>query len=336
MSHSERPEGTHPGTTRADLAPTVDEIDAARIRLSGLVHRTPLFSSRSLSERTGFSVWLKAENLQKTGSFKPRGAFNKVLSLPPEKRERGIITASAGNNGQAVAYVAAYEGIPGYVVMPEGANPSKVAAVREYGATAILHGKYWDDAYARSVEIMREKGLTYVHPFKDRAIMAGQGTITLELLEDLPDVGAVLVPIGGGGLIGGIGTALKLVRPDVRVIGVEPTGAANMTLSRNRGRATDLDIVETIADGLATKSTDPDVFAVVNAVVDDFVTVTDDEIRSAILFLLERAKLLAETGGAAAVAALLSGKLDLDPGTKTIALVCGGNYDVAGQLELLV
>ena len=331
-----RPGGTDPVTPRRALAPTAEEIEAARRRVSGHVHRTPLLSSRSLGVRSGFPVWLKAENLQKTGSFKARGAFNKVLSLPKGERDRGVITASAGNNGQAVAYVASREGIPGYVVMPEGANPSKVAAVREYGAEAILHGEYWDDAYARSVEIAREKALTYVHPFKDRDIMAGQATIALEILEDLPDVGAVIVPIGGGGLAGGIGTALKQKRPAIRVIGVEPTGAANMALSRKLGRATDLDVVETIADGLATKKTDPEVFAVVNEVVDDFVTVTDDEIRAAILFLLERAKLLAETGGAAAAAALLSGKVRLDSGTKIVALVCGGNYDVSGQLELLV
>ena len=279
---------------------------------------------------------MKAENLQKTGSFKIRGAFNKVLSLPKGERDRGVITTSAGNNGQAVAYVASHEGIPGYVVMPEGANPSKVAAVREYGAETIPHGEYWDDAYARSLEIARKNTLTYVHPFKDRHIMAGQATIALEILEDLPDVGAVIVPIGGGGLVGGIGTALKQKRPKVRIIGVEPAGAANMALSRELGLATDLDVVETIADGLATKRTDPEVFAIVNEVVDDFVTVTDDEIRAAILFLLERTKLLAETGGAAAAAALLSGKVSLDSGTKIVALVSGGNYDVSGQLKLLV
>ena len=323
-------------TPRRTLAPTSKEIETARKRLSGLIHRTPLFSSRSLGVQAGFRVWLKAENLQKTGSFKIRGVFNKVLSLPKEERDRGVITASAGNNGQAVAYVASHERIPGYVVMPEGANPSKVAAVREYGAETILHGEYWDDAYTRSLEIAREKSLTYVHPFKDSDIMAGQATIALEILEDLPDVGAVIVPIGGGGLVGGIGIALKQKRPKVRVIGVEPTGAANMALSRELGLATDLDAVETIADGLATKRTDPEVFAMVNEVVDDFVTVTDDEIRAAILFLLKRTKLLAETGGAAAAAALLSGKISLDAGTKIVALVCGGNYDVSGQLKLLV
>lgn len=316
-----------PDLTRADF-------DDARATIEGLVHRTPLLSSRSLGERSGLRVWLKAENLQKTGSFKARGAFNKVLHLSEEERRRGVITASAGNHGQAVAYVAAHQRIPGYVVMPEKANRSKVAAVREYGAQAVLHGAVWDDAYARSLELAREKGLTYVHPFKDRLIMAGQGTIALEILEDLREVEAILVPIGGGGLIGGIASAVKLVSPRTAVIGVEAEGAANMFLSRSRGEATDLDRVETIADGLATRKTDPDVFRLVERVVDDLVTVTDDDLRAGIVFLLERAKLLAETGGAAAVAALLSERARLPRGARTVALVCGGNFDVAGSMRL--
>jgi threonine dehydratase len=319
-----------------ELAPGLDEIEAARTRLRGLVHRTPLLSSRSTSERSGYDVWLKAENLQKTGSFKARGAFNKVLQLSPGERARGIITASAGNHGQAVAYVARHFGIPGYVVMPEAANRSKVAAVKGYGAEAVLHGKVWDDAYARSLEIASEKGLTYVHPFKDRHVMAGQGTIALEILEDLEGVGAVLVPIGGGGLVSGIGAALSILRPSVRVIGVEAEGAANMTRSRAEGRAVVLDVVDTIADGLATRGTDPDVFAIVERVVHDLVTVTDDEIRTAIPFLLERAKLLAEASGAAAVAALIAGRVRLPKGTTCAALVCGGNFDVPAKLRLEV
>ena len=213
----------------------------ARERVRGLVHRTPLFSSRSLSERTGLSVWLKAENLQKTGSFKARGVFNKVLQLDEDERARGVVTASAGNNGQAVAYVAAHQGIPGVVVMPEGANPSKVAAVREYGAEAILHGAVWDDAFDHSRRIADERGLTYVHPFRDPHIMAGQGTIAFEILEDLPNVGAVIVPIGGGGLIAGIASAFALLKPDTRIIGVEPEGASNMAKSREAGRPIELD-----------------------------------------------------------------------------------------------
>lgn len=323
-----------PTVTRPELAPDYDDLDQAQSRLRGLVHRTPLFSSRSLSERTGYQVWLKAENLQKTGSFKARGAFNKVLALRPDERAKGIVTASAGNHGQAVAYVARHFQIPGYVVMPEAANRSKLAAVKSYGAEAVLHGKLWDDAYARSLEIAKEKGLTYVHPFKDRHVMAGQGTIALEILEDLDGVEAVLVPIGGGGLVSGIGTAFALLRPSVRVIGVEAEGSPNMTRSRARGRAVELDSVDTIADGLATRRTDPEVFAVVERVVEHLVTVTDDEIREAIFFLLERAKLLGEPAGAAAVAALLAGKVELPAGAKCVALVCGGNLDVATKLSI--
>ena len=316
------------------LTPTQDDIAGAAERIRGLVHRTPLFTTRSLSERSGLDLRLKAENLQKTGSFKARGVFNKVLQLPHEERAKGVITASAGNNGQAVAYVAQTQGIPGVVVMPEGANRSKVAAVKEYGAEAILHGDVWDDAYQRSVEIASERGLTYVHPFKDRHIMAGQGTVALEVLEDFPDVEAVLVPIGGGGLLGGIATAMKQLKPDVRVIGVEPEGAANMKKSNAAGYAVTLDEVHTQADGLATKVTDPDVFQTLRANVDDYVTVSDDQMMSAISILLERAKLLAEVSGAAAIAAVLFGAHGLAPGTKTVAVISGGNFDVSRKLTL--
>lgn len=319
---------------RRALAPDLEDIEEAARSIAGLVHRTPLLSSRATSDRAGIDVWLKAENLQKTGSFKARGAFNKVIHLPASEREKGIVTASAGNHGQAVAFVARHFSIPGYVVMPEGANRSKVAAVRGYGAEAVLHGRVWDDAYAHSLELAEKKGLTYVHPFKDRKVMAGQGTIALEILEDLPEVEAVVVPIGGGGLISGIATAFSIVKPSVRVVGVEAEGAANMTRSRAEGRPVELTSVETIADGLATRRTDPEVFEIVQRVVHQLVTVTDDEIREAIRFLLERAKLMAETGGAAAVAALVSGKISLPPGTKTVALVCGGNFDVSRKLVL--
>ncbi len=316
------------------LAPNLQDIDEARARIDGLVHRTPLLSSRALGARSGLEVFVKAENLQKTGSFKPRGVFNKVLSLAGDERAKGIITASAGNNGQAVAFVAAHQRIPGWVVMPEAANRSKVAAVREYGAEAVLHGALWDDAYARSVEIGREKGLSYVHPFKDRHIMAGQATVAVEIFEDLPDVEAVLVPIGGGGLIAGMASAFELIAPHVKVIGVEPEGAANMARSREVGRPVELDVVETLADGLATKKTDPEMWEAIAPNVETFVTVSDQEMLSAIRFLLERAKLLTEVSGAATTAALLSGKLNLPAGTKTVAVLSGGNFDVSGKLEL--
>ncbi len=313
---------------------TREDFAEARATIRGLVHRTPLFSSRSLSERAGFPVWLKAENLQKTGSFKPRGAFNKVRHLPRREMAQGVITASAGNHGQALAYVAAHEGVPGFVVMPEGANPGKVAAVKAYGAEAILHGRLWDDAYARSQELAIERNLVYVHPFKDRHILAGQGTVALEITEDLAGLGTVLVPIGGGGLLAGMAMALRQEKPGVRIIGVEPAGSANMLASRQQGKAVDLAEVTTIADGLATKRTDPDVFEILNSLVDDLVTVTDDEILRAIPFLLERAKLLAEPAGAATVAALLAGKVRVPAGTAAVAVVSGGNLDVGGRLSL--
>ncbi len=313
---------------------TREDFDEARSTIAGLVHRTPLFSSRSLSERAGFPVWLKAENLQKTGSFKPRGAFNKVRHMPRRELARGVITASAGNHGQALAYVAAHEKVPGFVVMPVGANPGKVAAVKAYGAEAILHGHLWDDAYERSRELAIERGLVYVHPFKDRHILAGQGTVAFEAAEDLPDIAAIVIPIGGGGLIAGMAMALRGLKPQIRIIGVEPEGSANMLGSRRLGKASDLPAVTTIADGLATKKTDPEVFEIINALVDDLVQVSDEEILLAIPFLLERSKLLAEPAGAATVAALISGKVRLPSGTLTVAIVSGGNLDVTNRLTL--
>lgn len=316
-----------------DFRISTDDLAEARSTIAGRVHRTPLFSSRSLGLRTGFPTYLKAENLQKTGSFKPRGAFNKVRHLPRAEARRGIITASAGNMGQAVAYVASQEQIPGVVVMPAGANPSKVAAVKEYGAEAIQHGRLWDDAYARSQEIAIERGLVYVHPFKDRFVLAGQGTLALEVLEDLPDVGAIVIPIGGGGLMAGMAMTIRLKKPGVRIIGVEPAGSANMFASRRLGLATDLEDVKTIADGLATRRTDPDMFEIINELADDLVTVSDEEMLEAIRFLLERAKLLAEPAGAATVAALLSGKVTMPSGAPVVAVVSGGNFDVTGKLH---
>jgi threonine dehydratase len=310
------------------------DFDRARSTLEGRVHRTPLFSSRALGARIGAEVWLKAENLQKTGSFKPRGAFNRVRSLSAGERSRGIVTASAGNHGQAVALVARSEGIPGVVVMPSGANPSKVAAVREYGAEAVLHGSLWDDAYARALEIASERGLTFVHPFRDREIMSGQGTVACEILDDLPEVELVVVPIGGGGLLAGMAMALREFKPSVRIVGVEPEGSANMFRSRAAGRAVDLESVDTVADGLATRRTDPDVFAIIDARVDELVTVSDLELVRAMRFLLERTKLVTEPSGAAAVAALLCGRVSVPGGARTVAVLSGGNLDIERRVKL--
>jgi len=312
---------------------TARDLDEARTTLAGRVHRTPIFSSRSLSERTGLRVWLKAENLQKTGSFKPRGAFNKIRHLPRGEARRGVITASAGNHGQALAYVAACEGIPGFVVMPENANPSKAAAVAEYGAKAIRFGRDWDDAYEHSRRLAIEMGLVYVHPFKDPYILAGQGTTALEILEDLPEAEALLIPIGGGGLISGMAMTVRLRRPEMRIIGVEPAGSPNMFRSRQAGCSVDLDRLETIADGLATRRTDPEVFDIINRCVDELVTVSDDEILAGMRFLLERVKLVAEPAGAATVAALLARKASLPAGARTVAVVSGGNLDIAAYFK---
>jgi threonine dehydratase len=323
--------GTGGGALSLEL--TGDDIQRARTAIAGLVHRTALFSSQSLTRRTGRQVFLKAENLQKTGSFKARGAFNKVCRLSAEERIRGVITASTGNHGQAVAFAAAQQGVPACVVMPEAANPSKAEAILAYGAECINHGELWDDSNEYAIELAGCKGLTYIHPLRDRYIMAGQSTIVLEILEDLPEVEAVLAPIGGGGLIAGMAMALRRYKPEVKIIGVEPEGAATMFTSRRQGRPIDLDTVTTIADGLATRNTDPLLFEIVEKHVDDLVTVTDEGILDAVRFLLERAKLLAEPAGALTVAALLENKVSLRPGTRTVALISGGNFDIKGRLE---
>lgn len=317
-----------------DLHLTKDDFEEARQTIHDLIHHTPLFSSRALGERAGLDVWLKAECLQKAGSFKPRGASNALRHLSPAEREKGVITASSGNHGQALSYVSGKEGIACQVVMPETANPGKVAAVRDYGGDPILYGDLWDEAYAHSLELAEERGLTYVHPFRHPHIMAGQGTCAMEIVEDLPDLEAILIPIGGGGLIGGMAQAIRAFKPGVRIIGVEPVGSPNMYDSRKAGEAVQLDAVDTIADGLETRITDPDVWQVVDEHVDEFVVVTDEEILEAIRFLLERAKLLAETAGAATTAALLTGKVSLPPGARTVAVVSGGNFDVQGKLSL--
>jgi len=308
-----------------------DELREAAHRIEGRVHKTPLLSSRSLGERVGAEVYLKAECLQKAGSFKARGAFNKALSLSDEERRRGLLTYSSGNHGQAVAYVAASLGVPALIVMPVDAPRIKREACLGYGAEVVLHGTRSDQRRARALELQEQRGASMIPPFDDRWIIAGQGTVGLELLAQSPappDV--VIAPIGGGGLISGL---LAATRPGCRVIGVEPFAACAMTRSLAAGRPTDMHPEETIADGL--KPTRPGELNFLHAkeLGLETVLVDDDEIRAAMRFLYERARLVVEPSGAATTAALLAGKVEVSG--RVVALVSGGNVDPALFAEVI-
>lgn len=313
---------------------SLEQIREARAAIANRVHRTPLLSSNTLGKRTGTEVFLKAECLQRTGSFKTRGALNKVRSLSTEEKARGLIAVSAGNHAQAVAFAATAAGARSTVVMPETAPRSKVEASRRYGAEVVLHGTVFD-AFAKAESLQREHGYTFVHPFEDEEVIAGQGTVGLEIMDDLPDAEVIVVPVGGGGLISGIATAVKGVRPQTRVVGVEPTGAACVRAALVAGHAVDLERVETIADGLATPHTGPTALAHIRSLVDDMVLVTDEELVEAIVFTLERGKLMLEPAGAAAVAALIAHRIELPQGARVVAILSGGNIDLARLKEML-
>jgi threonine dehydratase len=306
----------------------ISDVREAAKRLSKVVHRTPINPSTVLSERTGAEVYLKLENLQRTGSFKIRGAYNKIATLSPEERRGGVVAASAGNHAQGVALAARLAGIPATIVMPAAAPLAKVEAVRGYGAHLVLHGKDYNEAEERAFRLADEKKATFVHAFNDPLVMAGQGTIALEILEDVPDVDTIVIPVGGGGLIAGIAAAAKALKPSVRVIGACASGAASLPLSLQKGSIVTLDRVGTIADGLATRRIGERPFAEIRSHVDATFVVEDNEIAAAILLLLERAKTVVEGAGAVGVAGLLAGKVSLRPGEKTVVLLSGGNIDV--------
>ncbi|HYM70761.1 MAG TPA: threonine/serine dehydratase [bacterium] len=305
---------------------TMDDIRAARAVIHGRVHRTPLLTSRILGERAGVRLFLKAENLQKTGSFKPRGVLNKLRHLSDDEKRRGLITISAGNHAQALAYGASLEGLRATVVMPGHASATKVAACRAYGAEVVLGGTM-HEAFEKVHELRDARNLTLVHPYDDPYIIAGQGTVGLEILEDLPDVDAVVVAIGGGGLISGVASAVKLSRPGARVIGVEPEGAPTLWTALRRNAITRLDSVNTIADGLTAPVAGVLTFAAVRQFVDEVVLVSDAEIGAATTAVLQYAKLLVEPAGAAGLAALLSGRVRFAAGARVAVVLSGGNVD---------
>lgn len=304
-----------------------DRFEDARALIAGSVHRTPLLRSRTLSGRVGAPVYLKCENLQKTGAFKVRGALHRLLRLDRKDRERGVVTISAGNHAQAVAWAASAAGVASVVVMPEHASRTKVAASRGYGAEVILHGTA-SQAFQRAFELAEERGLTFVHPFDDPEVVAGHGSCGLEIVEDLPDVATVVVPVGGGGLLSGIAAAVASVRPGVAVWGVEPEGAAAMTRSLEAGRALHLDRVETVADGLGAPMAGKLNLELIREHARGVVLVTDEEIVSAMKLLLERTKLLVEPAGAAGLAALLQGRIPVEEGGPVAVVLSGGNVDL--------
>ncbi|MGD8328598.1 MAG: threonine/serine dehydratase [Acidobacteriota bacterium] len=315
------------------IPPSLDDLRAAAGRIAPHLHRTPMFASLTLSRMCGHTVALKCENLQKTGSFKPRGAINRIATLDPSAAARGVITISAGNHAQGVAYAAAQLGVRALVVMPETAVASKVAATRGYGAECVLHGDV-HAAFEKMHELQEEQGLTLVHPFDDPMLIAGHGTVGLEIADD-GEWDAVIVGIGGGGLISGVATALAALSPGTRVFGVEPEGAATMSAALAAGESVRLDHLDTIADGLAPPYAGSLNLAIVQRLVEQVVTVSDAQIRAAMALLLERCKLLVEPAGAAATAALLEGLVPLPAGARVAVVLSGGNVDLARLPGLL-
>jgi threonine dehydratase len=303
---------------------TFDDVLRVRERIADRLVRTPTLSSRTLSEWTGARVYLKAELFQRTGSFKPRGVLAKVESLTADERKRGVVTWSAGNAAQAVAWAAAAAGIACRVFMWRTASPLKVAATRGYGAEVDLDAENAAEAHERLLEHVESTGAVFVHPFDDPELHAGHGSLGLELLEDVPGARTVVVPIGGGGLISGVATAVKGQSPDARVIGVEPDGAGNMTAALDAGQVVPI-VSKTIADGLAAPFAGEGTLAVCRDLVDEVVLVHDDEIEEAFRLLYTRAKLACEPAGAASTAALLTGKIPLEPGENVVVVVSGGN-----------
>lgn len=310
----------------------IKEIYSAAYVLKPIVRNTDLIASPLM--RLGCDIYIKPENLQVTGSFKVRGSSYMISQLSEEEKKRGVIACSAGNHAQGVALAAQRMGIKSTICLPKGAPISKVEATRSYGAEICLVPGVYDDAYRKAMELTEERNQTFVHPFDNIQVIAGQGTIGLEILNDLPDTDVIIVPIGGGGLISGIAYAAKSINPKIKIVGVQATGAPSMVQSIADGAIECLDSVSTIADGIAVKKPGENTFEIVKNYVDELVTVTEDEICAAILYLLERHKLIAEGAGAVSVAAAMFCNLDLQ-GKKTVCVVSGGNVDVTSLNRII-
>jgi threonine dehydratase len=309
---------------------TLDLIQAARKTLAGQVRLTPTLNGSALMP----NLWLKAENMQVTGSFKARGALNCVLSLTPEERQRGLITASAGNHALSLAWAAQQVGCACTVVMPAYAAPGRIRVVEERGATVML-APTMGEVFPLMEKTRAERNLTLVHPFDNPLVMAGQGTVGLEIVEQVPTITKLVTGIGGGGHIGGISTAIKSLKPEVKIYGVEPVGAATMFRSRERGQAGNIDKIDTIADGLSAPYVSEATFAIAQKLVDEIVLVNDDEIRAALQALLIQAKTVVEPAGAAGTAALLTGKIPIMPEDVVVVILSGGNIDLE-RLKTLI
>ncbi len=305
---------------------TLEDVHAARERIMPHLHRTGMIASGTLSQMTNTDLSLKAEVFQKTGSFKSRGALNAAMQLSDEQKARGIVTMSAGNHGQGIAFAASMVGCRAVVFMPEGAVPTKVEAILGYGAEAKF-APSMEELFDVMAAYQREHGLTFVSPFDDPHIIAGQAVVGLEILEDVPDVETIVVPIGGGGLISGIAMAVKSMRPDVRIVGVEPEGANIVKRSLEAGKPLKAEKINTIADGLAAPAAGELTQAIIEHYVDDVVLVTEDEIAQSLKLILGRTKVLVEPSGAAATAALLAGKAGTRAGARTVSVMSGGNVD---------
>lgn len=314
--------------------PQLSDIIHAQSVLKNVVKKTPLERSKSFSTMSGAHVYLKLENLQTTGSFKVRGAYYMISRLSPDKLKNGVLCASAGNHAQGVAYAASQLGVKSTVFMPVFAPPLKVIATRAYGAEVILTGDTFDDAFNAAMEYGAQSGATFVHPFNDKDIIAGQGTVGLEIFDQLEKIDAVLVPIGGGGLIGGIAIALKSLNPEIRIIGVEPEGAQSMKESIKANEPRVLNSVNTIADGIAVKSPGNLTFEITRNLVDELVTVNDAEIAQTTYMLLQRAKILAEPAGVASMAAVLFKKTDLK-NMNVVPVISGGNINMSILEQIL-
>ena len=313
----------------------LEKIQNAAKRIEKVVYHTPFAYAPSLSQKVGNEIYLKKENLQITGAFKLRGAFNKIASLSEEKRRKGVIAASAGNHAQGVAFSANYFNIPSIIVMPEATPLTKISGVKEYGGEVVLAGNNYDEAYEYAVKLAEEKELEFIHPFADEEVMAGQGSIALEMLKEVPNLECLIVPIGGGGLISGIASAAKQINPHIKVIGVTVQGAPAMRLSFLSGRVQDSSFVKTIADGIAVRDTSPVTYKIIKEIVDDIVEVDDEEIANAILFLMERHKVVVEGAGAVGVAALLHHKIKFGSPKKVGVVISGGNIDVT-MINLII
>ena len=315
------------------LTLTLQDFIDARARIADHIKRTPLLTSRQLSEHTGYDMRLKAENFQTVGAYKIRGPLNKFAQMSDAEKQRGVVCSSAGNHAQGVALAARIYGIRAVVCMAENATPSKIAATRAYGADVVLHGSIWDEANEKALQIVREEGLTYVHPFDDAQLIAGQGTLGLEIVQDWANVDAVVVPIGGGGLISGVSMAVKSHNPNIRVIGVESSDGAAMKASLDAGSVQTI-ACNTVIDGLRVRQVGKLNFSVAQRFVDEVVTLPDREIFDAMLWIMERCKLVVEAAAAAPVAALMKGLVPLPKGSRVVAVLSGGNLNV-DQLRTL-